>query len=475
MGDTIWAGAKQLLRVDLSEKDFETWIAPLQYAGWFPATKDGFGNGLEDGLGELAVDAPNTFVRDWIRRHWQGALDAAVRTASGQPATVRLNVNPALQAVPAAPTADAPVAASSRPRRQASHGPLPRHSFDDFVVGASNQAAYRAMRAVAEGNTALNPLFIYGRTGLGKTHLLESVARALMLAGVGPVALVPAETFVNDMISAIKHHRMERFRGRYRALRTLIVDDVQFFCGKSHSQQEFKQTFNALYDGRRQIILASDRPPEELELEDSLRSRFGSGCLVDVQPPDPALRLELVHRKSEALQLLLPPDAITYIAAGFCENVRRLEGALQRVNAMCTLSGRDVSLALVIEALAPIAPKSMLAPTVDRIVDLICRERAIERADLVSPRRSQPISEARHLAMYLCRVCTQVPLERIGEAFGGRDHSTVLHGVRRVEKRMKTDDVFRQLVRKLEAYVEGASPGATSRPAARKASTSAVR
>lgn len=470
MGETIWAGARKLLQVALSEKDFETWIAPLQEAGWVPADAET--------IGELTLTAPNGFFRDWVRRDYQKTIDYAVAEHLGSPTTVTLGVD-ASRTLPAetpATPSDAEPAPRAKPARKVPVGKLPRHSFDDFIVGSSNELAYRAMkRVIQEPGGGFNPLFVYGATGLGKTHLLSSAARELMLAGAGPVALVPAETFVNEMISDLKQHRMERFRERYRRLRTLIVDDVQFFCGKTHSQEEFKQTFNALYDGRRQIILASDRPPQELELEETLRNRFASGCLVDVRPPDPELRLKLVQHKSARLQMVLPDEAVTYIANSFCSDVRQLEGALQRVYAMCSLSERVPTLALVQEALGPIAPKSMLTPTIDRVMELVARERSIDRNELLSARRTKPISEARHLAMYLCRVCTDVPLQRIGESFGGRDHTTVLHGVRVTEKRMHTDAEFRSVVRRLEAYLEGSSSGARVKPAARSASTKAAR
>ena len=473
MDQSIWAGSRQLVRLALSEKDFTTWISPLEPAGWSPA---------EAGTpGELKLDAPNSFIRDWVRRDWQKTLDHAVTQYSGEPAVVRLDVNATLQVADA--TMPASIAGPAvRKLIPPVTGPLPRHRFEDFVVGASNEMAYWAMRAIIdEPGRRMNPLFISGGTGLGKTHLLSAVARALMLAGDGPVALVPAETFVNDMIAALKQHRMDRFRGRYRKVQTLIVDDIQFFCGKMHSQQEFKETFNALYDGRRRIILASDRPVHELELEESLRDRCASGCMVEVSPPDPELRLRLVEHKSLALELALPLDAVTYVAGGAWENVRQLEGVLHRVYWTCRLSGDAPTLAIVQAVLKSTASKAMVAPTVDRIIDLVCRERQVLRAELLSPRRPRAVAAARQLAMYLCRACTSVALERIGEAFGGRDHSTVLYAVRTTENRMKIDEEFRKEVRRLEAYVEGSSSssgsssGATSTPASHKAAIKAPR
>lgn len=465
MVQTIWAESRRLLQVALSEKDFETWITPLHAVAWKP--------GEAGAPGELTIDAPNGFYRDFLRRDWQKALDNAVGQASGDLACVRINVNPALPAPVFTVAKGVEAEAPKRTKRFLPSGPPPRYTFDDFIVGSSNAMAHQAtMSVVTDPGCGFNPLFIYGATGLGKTHLLSAAAYALSQRGDGPVALVPAEKFVNDMVTALKQHRMDRFREQYRKVRTLIVDDVQFFDGKTHSQQEFKQTFNALYDGRRQIILASDRPPQDLEIETSLRNRFASGCLVDVRPPDPQLRLKLVEFKSAANKLNLTADAVTYLADGFCENVRQLEGALNRVKAMCLLSKGPATLSLVQEALGPISPKAMLAPTIDRVMDLVSRECAIDRAELVSSRRTRPVSQARHLAMYLCRARTEVPLGRIGEAFGGRDHSTVLHGVRTVEERMTQDGDFRALVRKLETYLEGSSrpsSPATPRPLLRKA------
>ncbi|HLK09895.1 MAG TPA: chromosomal replication initiator protein DnaA [Candidatus Binatia bacterium] len=433
MGDTIWLETRRRLRAVLSEQGFQTWIAPLRAASW-------------DGSA-LVLEVPSTFFRDWLKRHHLAAIEEAAGQAAGGSVSVRLLVNRALAAPqtaepppPAAPTVPDPAPG--------------RYTFDTFVVGASNAVAYRAARAVVERPGArFNPLFVHGGVGLGKTHLLGAVAHALSTArGVGRVACLSAENFVNEMIAGLRRDRMDHFRRRFRHIGTLIVDDVQFLAGKVRSQAEFVHTFNALYDGRKQIVLASDRPPHELPgIEETLRSRFASGLLVDVRPPDPTLRVALTERKAADAGMVLDPAVVQYLAAHRCDNVRQLEGALARVDAFATLTGRAVTPALVREALAGCAPARRDAPSVERIVGEVCLHYKVTRAEIVSPSREARIAVPRQVAMYLCRRHTDVSLREIGAHLGRRDHSTVLHALSAIEERLGRSATLRETMAALES------------------------
>ncbi|MFN8545640.1 MAG: chromosomal replication initiator protein DnaA [Candidatus Binatia bacterium] len=439
MVDAIWAEALQRLRGTLSEQHFETWVAPLRAVAW---------NGAE-----VQLEVPNGFFRDWVKRYHLRAIEDAVRQVAGATAAVRLEVNRALDRPTTTPR---PTSARPRAKRVEPAPPPgdPRYTFDTFVVGESNQVAHDAARAVAERpGTRFNPLFLYGGVGLGKTHLLKAVTCAAAAArGADKVLCLSAENFVNELIDALKRERMDAFRRRFRRIETLIVDDIQFLGGKVRSQEEFTHTFNALHGGGRQIILASDRAPHELPgIEDALRSRFASGLLVDVRPPDPALRLALVRRKALALWEAPEEAVIVFLADHWCENGRQLEGAIARVDAFATLSGRPVTIALAREALRAFTPVRTGRPTLDRIVGEVCLAFKVTRAEITSRRRTARVALPRQVAMYLCRRHTDVPLHTIGAGLGGRDHSTVVHGLAAIEGRLRDDGGLRAQVASLEA------------------------
>jgi chromosomal replication initiator protein len=424
MLDAIWRGARERLRRELPAKDYETWIAPLHAAAW--ANR------------ELTLEAPSAFGRDWLRRHFLPTVEAAVTEASGTPATVRLTVNREL---------DLRVAASDASQRPTAAVTLAggRYSFEGFVVGESNRVAYEAARAVVEQpGLRFSPLFVYGGVGLGKTHLLSAIAHGLGSANRGgSVVALTAEDFVNAMVRALRGDRMESFRRRFRNVGTLILDDIQFLAGKRRSQEEFCHTFNALHDGRKQIVIASDNPPDQISgLEQTLRSRFASGLLADIRPPDPALRLTLVERKAAARSFVLEPEVIAYLAETWCANVRELEGALTRLQAIATLSCREVSVAFAREALGTRAEAG--GTTIERIITEVCRHFILTRAEIASPRRTARVAAARQLAMYLCRHHTDVPLARIGAELGGRDHSTVKHALDAIERKLQQDARLRE-------------------------------
>ena len=333
--------------------------------------------------------------------------------------------------------------------------PAPRCTFETFVVGRTNEVAWRGARAVVdEPGGRFNPLFIYGGTGLGKTHLLMATAHAMhqrrTLAGV---ACLTAESFVNEMIAALRRHQMDQFRQRFRGIGTLILDDIQFLADKKRSQEEFTHTFNALHDGRKQIVIASDRAPHELPgFEDTLRSRLAAGLLADIQPPDPdaATGPRAAEGGARPGSSWTTRWRATSPSTGAATGVSS-RGSSSASRRSATLAQRPVTLALVREALAPYRRPDDARKSLARIVGEVCRQYQVTRAELASSRRTARVVLPRHVAMYLCRRHTDAPLGVIGKELGGRDHSTVVHALGAIEERLRTDAELRAVVSMLEA------------------------
>jgi chromosomal replication initiator protein len=441
MVDTIWSEAQRQLRGALTGKDFEFWIAPMRVA--------------KQETDDLTLEVASQFARDWITREYLPLIERAVGLVGGRDAKVRLVVNRQLGET--MPEREAPQRISATPADEARPE---RFTFDTFVVGASNEVAFRAAQRIVEApGLVFNPLFIHGGFGLGKTHLLSAIGHGIRHSRRGGgVAHVTTEQFVNDMVGSLRRDQMDKFRHRYRGISTLVVDDVQFLGGKKRSQEEFEHTFKALHGLGKQIVLASDRPPHELpDLMETLRSRFASGLLVDIQPPDQKLRRQLVERKAAALGLTLSTSVMRFLADEWCPNVRELEGTLTRLAAFSTLCGRSLTLPVAREALAPYL-KTAATPvraSVARIIGEVCRHYRLTQQEITSQRRTARVSVPRQIAMFLCRRHTDAPLQAIGAELGGRDHSTVVHALSAVERRLAADHVLREAVASLEARLTG--------------------
>ena len=328
--------------------------------------------------------------------------------------------------------------------------PFPNYTFDAFVPGASNRFAHAAAMAVAEAppSTAYNPLFIYGGVGLGKTHLLIAVGHHMYRLNPGiRVKYVTSEQFLTEFIKAVRERQSDRFRQRYREVDVLLVDDIQFLAKREETQTEFFHTFNHLHGSGKQIAIASDRPPHELSgLEERLVSRFRWGLCVDVQPPDLETRIAILQVKAERERLTVPHDVIEFIASKFDQSVRELEGALVRVAAWSELTAQPIDQELTERALQDLIPQSETEIPPQMIMEETASYFTLTTGDLVSKSRSRPLTNARHIAMYIMRECTGLSLVKIGEIFGGRDHTTVLHGIKKVEDEMRARDAtFRQV------------------------------
>lgn len=418
------------LQSEIPEQQFNTWIRPLQ--------------AVEEG-DVLRLLAPNRFVVDWLQEHYIERILEIV-DGSGTPAEVVVEVG-SRQAAAAAVTAAPASAAPTTPPRATSPSSLesrlhPGFVFDTFVEGKSNQLAKAAASQVSENpGKSYNPLFIYGGVGLGKTHLMHAIGNAMLVRNPSAnVAYVHSERFVGDMVRGLQHNTISEFKRAYRSLDALLIDDIQFFAGKERSQEEFFHTFNALLEGQRQIILTCDRYPKEVHgLEERLKSRFGWGLTVAIEPPELETSVAILMSKAQAEGVELPDEVAFFIAKRIRSNVRELEGALRRVIANSRFTERAINLDFAKEALRDLLAVQARLVSIENIQKTVADYFKIRVADLLSKSRSRSIARPRQVAMALAKELTNHSLPEIGDAFGGRDHTTVLHGCRRIEELRNTD------------------------------------
>jgi chromosomal replication initiator protein len=439
----VWTEVSRRLQDALNEHTYQTWFGEAR------------GDALDGDVFVVAV--PNDFTRNWIENHFAGLVEAAVRDTLGHDRRVRVAVSPGTLRRAPEPSAWSPDAAV-RPAREPS-GLNPKYTFDRFVIGSSNRFAHAAALAVAEAPAqAYNPLFIYGGTGLGKTHLLQAIAAYLGEHDVDLTArYVTSETFMNDFINSLRDKRIEGFKHRYRHYDVLLVDDIQFLEHKERIQEEFFHTFNSLYEAGRQIVISSDRPPRDIAtLEARLRSRFEWGLITDIQPPDLETRIAILRKKVHAEGTHVPdPQVLTFIAGRISTNIRELEGALTRVVAFSSLTNRPMTVELAQEVLKDVFPHGELPEvSVERIQEAVIDRFGITLQELTGDRRSQAIVYPRQVAMYLCRELTDNSLPKIGKKFGGRDHTTVIHATSKIAKLIKEDRSVYNLVQELTARVK---------------------
>ncbi len=448
----LWSEVAGRLRGSLNDTTYGTWFGEVT------------GLDLSDELFVLGV--PNDFTRDWIEGHFRGLIGAAIRDVTGAERPIELRVDHALPSPLAGLEDDTgdPVPAAAAvieriPGRPESGGFNAKYTFDSFVIGSSNRFAHAAALAVAEAPAqAYNPLFIYGGTGLGKTHLLQAVAQYVSEHTSDlTVRYVTSETFMNDFINSLRDKRIEGFKQRYRTYDVLMIDDVQFFEHKERIQEEFFHTFNSLYEAGSQIVMSSDRPPREIAtLEERLRSRFEWGLITDIQPPDLETRIAILRKKVKTDGIhISDPQVLTFIASRVSTNIRELEGALTRVVAFSSLTGRAMSVELAQDVLKDVFPQGEAAEvSIKRIQDLVAERFNLSLEELCGDRRSQNIVYPRQVAMYLSRELTDSSLPRIGKEFGGRDHTTVIHATSKIARLIREDRSVYNLVQELTARVK---------------------
>jgi len=434
---SLWGRCVQQLRSDLPEQQFNTWIRPLQ--------------AVEEGQ-VLRLLAPNRFVVDWVNSNCLDKIIEFLREAPGT--TVRVEVGSL------ANLQRPPLPAGGKPRVGAALGGRlnPDYTFEKFVEGKSNQMARAAALQVASNpGRGYNPLFIYGGVGLGKTHLMQGIGHVIVAnRPEARVAYVHSEQFVGDMVRALQHNTINDFKASYRSLDALLIDDIQFFANKERSQEEFFHTFNALLEEQRQVILTCDRYPKEVNgLEERLKSRFGWGLTVSIDPPELETSVAILMSKAAAARKELPEEVAFFIAQRIRSNVRELEGALHRVMATSTFTGRPITLEFAKDALRDLLAVQDRLVTIENIQKTVAEYSKVRVSDLLSKRRNRSITRPRQIAMSLAKELTNHSLPEIGDQFGGRDHTTVLHACRRVkllresESRVRED--YQNLIRILTA------------------------
>lgn len=474
----LWSEAVQKLVKDFNDNSLAAWMKEAR-----PVSVDDHC---------LVVQVPNKFTRDWVSMRYGAAIRSTLEELSGQMRDVRFVLPGAVDSstppardglatvldgaprrgtpLPATESVPTPMAAPVRASSAAApeegsevqHEPRqivlnPRYTFDSFVVGPSNRFAHAACLAVAEAPAeAYNPLFIYGGVGLGKTHLMQAIAQHSSVTDRRRrIVYVSSETFTNELINALQHKSMPAFRAKYRSVDILLIDDIQFIAGKESTQEEFFHTFNALFEVNKQIVISSDRPPREIpHLEERLRSRFEWGLAADIQAPDFETRTAIIRKKAADEGLAISQDVLTYIAEQAQSNIRELEGALTRVVAYSRTVGLPLTVELAAEALRDFLAAQRPQPvSIAKIQDCVARYFGLRPADLISRSRSRNIAFPRQIAMYLARTMTDLSLPAIGEEFGGRDHTTVLHGCERVREQMSADRSLAATVEELKRLI----------------------
>ena len=457
MNNSLWQQCAERLQSELPLQQFNTWIRPLQ---------------AEQNGDTLTLFAPNIYSVDWVRDKYLKTInDYLSNLCNGETApNVVLKVGEVSNGRSSSVASVQKRAAAVRKKATGFSGSSnesaeefesnihPEYTFDNFVEGKSNQLARAAAIQVAENPGGVyNPLFVYGGTGLGKTHLLHAVGNGIMAHKKGAkVFYIRAERFVQDMVNSIRNSSTNEFKRYYRSVDALLIDDIQFFANKKGSQEEFFQTFNALLEGNQQIIMTSDHYPKEIEgVEDRLKSRFGWGLTIAIEPPELETRVAILMRKAEERGLNMPHEVAFFIAKRLRSNVRELEGALNRVVANVQLTGRPITIDFVREALRDLIAAQEKLVTIDNIQKTVAEYYNIKLADILSKRRSRSVARPRQLAMALAKELTNHSLPEIGDAFGGRDHTTVLHACRKIQElKDAQNDIkedYRNLIRTLSS------------------------
>ncbi|CDQ37852.1 MULTISPECIES: chromosomal replication initiator protein DnaA [Virgibacillus] len=436
----IWIATLERIEEKISKPSFDTWL------------KNTKAETIENNT--LIVSAPNEFARDWLENQYTRLISEILTEITGSEIVAKFiipNTNTSIDEIEQTPKQKPPTNDNEGPKSMLNS----KYTFDTFVIGAGNRFAHAASLAVAEAPAqAYNPLFIYGGVGLGKTHLMHAIGHYVRDHNPNAkVVYLSSEKFTNEFINAIMDNKTVNFRNKYRNVDVLLIDDIQFIAGKESTQEEFFHTFNALHDDNKQIIISSDRPPKEIPtLEDRLRSRFEWGLITDITPPDLETRIAILTKKAKAEGLDIPNEVMLYIANQIDTNIRELEGALIRIVAYSSLVNQDIDASLAADALKDIIPSNKpKVITIPSIQETVGAKYNVRLEDFLAKKRTKSIAFPRQIAMYLSREMTDASLPKIGEEFGGRDHTTVIHAHEKVSKLMEKDT---QLAKELEEIKE---------------------
>jgi chromosomal replication initiator protein len=435
----IWQKTLGLLKNELTEISFNTWIKTID-----PLSLTG---------NTINLAVPAEFNKGILESRYQTLIKNAIKQVTFKEYEIAFivpsqeNLNKLTKQTESAGNEDSPLSVLN-----------PKYTFDTFVIGNSNRFAHAAALAVAEApGKAYNPLFIYGGVGLGKTHLMHAIGHYILEQNSSQrVLYVSSEKFTNELINAIKDNRNEEFRSKYRNIDVLLIDDIQFIAGKERTEEEFFHTFNALYEANKQIILSSDKPPKEISLEDRLRSRFEWGLIADMQAPDLETRIAILRKKAQLENLTVPNEVIVFIADKIASNIRELEGALNRVIAYSSLTENEITVELASEAL-----KDILSANKAKVLNCTTIQEAVARyfdirpEEFKSKKRTRDIAFPRQIAMYLCRELTEMSLPKIGEEFGGRDHTTVIHACEKISEEIESNSETRRAVSEIKRNLLG--------------------
>jgi chromosomal replication initiator protein len=442
----LWEETLIHLEQTLPPQHFATWIKPIRFIR------------IDKDLVHLEV--PNRFVLDWIRDHYSQTIQDSLSCIGAvsyrlQYSIASKNIGTAPQVAPEPQMVRTVPAANSSPL--SSTGSLnPKYTFEEFVSGSSNQFAFAAAMAVANNPaTTYNPLFIYGGVGLGKTHLVNAIGHTILKKNPQMrVCYYTSEKFMNELINSLRYAKMDEFRNKFRSMDVLLIDDVQFIAGKERTQEEFFHTFNALYESHKQIVVTSDKFPKEIPgLEERLRSRFEWGLIADIQSPDVETKQAILNRKAEQNGIDLPQDVAQFLANSASSNVRELEGYLVRIGAFASLTSTPLSLAMAKDILKDIIIDRNREISIEEIQKVVAAHFNIKTADLRSPKRHKALVLPRQVAMYLSRQLTSCSYPEIGDRFGGKDHSTIIHAIKKIEKLLENDLQLRNTINTLKGHV----------------------
>ena len=436
-----WERSLEILRDRVDPQDYENFIRRLHPL----ATRDR----------NLLIEAPNRLAVDLITQRYLNLIEEVLSQTIGGPIHVLLQPPGAVQQELFPLPVPTNVPASTSRKRPSSL--IPTYTFSNFVVGASNQFAHAASMAVAnQPGDHYNPLFIYGGVGLGKTHLVNAIGHQILdTYPERRVLYLSSESFMNELINALRRDRMDEFKSRFRRIDVLILDDVQFLAGRERTQEEFFHTFNSLYESHRQIVLTSEKFPKEIpDLEERLRNRFEWGLIADIQPPDMETRVAILQKKAEVERIDLPHEVALFLAASIDSNVRELEGSLTRLGAFASLNKCEITVDFARQVLQNILREKGSTITIESIQKAVCEFFHVRPSDMRSKNRSRTVAVPRQVAMYLCRRYTHASFPTIGDRFGGRDHSTVIHATQVIDQRAKQDPTFRATIERLKRMLE---------------------